>query len=111
MREMPGPSTRGEAQPCPNNSLTPTVRIARVTRAAARASGCVLTALIVAGLVGQIVRDRSVGMAMLMYIPLLLVGRGRRGRWTWRPGPIAPPAPLRPDGPRARRDRLVGCMR
>ncbi len=46
----------------------------RLLQLAARAAALGSAVLIVSGLVGQAIRDRSIGAALLMYIPLLPIG-------------------------------------
>src|SRR5947209_1659267 len=46
----------------------------RVTKASARVMAFGSAMLIVSGFIGQAIRDRSVGSALLMYIPLLPLG-------------------------------------
>jgi endonuclease/exonuclease/phosphatase family metal-dependent hydrolase len=56
----------------PSSESRPPRRL--VTKALARVAALGSAVLIASGLVGQAIRDRSVGSALLMYIPLLPVG-------------------------------------
>src|SRR5262245_43242991 len=46
----------------------------RVLVGLVRVASAVLASVIAAGLVGQVCRDRSVAMALLMYVPLMPIG-------------------------------------